>query len=380
MQHYSPTLCDVDHICVILRTYYVCVQPPTLLTFISLPLVRLNRVPVFRSKLRLLSDRVLGRKMPRISGGARNRGQSDCEGVAVARPMRKQKGEAREIHKNSLHHTAIGLLSLLSPVPGRAQNIINTVAGGGKVGGPALAADIAGPSGVVKDSKGNSYITGAGLYVFKVNPASDLSVYAGTGFGGIQGVGGPATSATLQGPAALALDSRDNLFIADSLSNHIWTVDASTGILTNVAGNATADNPLGGFGGDGGKATRAQLNTPQGVAVAANGTVYIADQANNRIRRVKNGIITTFAGDGTVCADPTTPCGDGGKATNAHLNTPLGVAVDGSGNVFIADAGDQRIRRVDHTSNIITTVAGNGAGCVDPTQLAVMAASLRWPN
>jgi sugar lactone lactonase YvrE len=262
--------------------------------------------------------------------------------------------------------------SLLLPFPALAQvpsggNIINTVVGGGNPSGPAVSADLGDPTGVTKDSLGNIYIaaTNAG-YVFKVNPSGNLSVYAGQGWHGFGGVGGPASSAVLGGPNGIALDSARDLFIADS-SNHVWVIRGSTGKLLNFAGNSTFQNPYGGYSGDGGPATQAQLNTPEGVTVGSNQSVFIADTFNDAIRVVKQGIINTYAGNGAPCSNPTAnpACGDGGPALSANLTEPWGVAADAFGNLFIADSADNRIRRVD-ANGIITTVAGDGEACVLP--------------
>jgi hypothetical protein len=272
------------------------------------------------------------------------------------------------IRQHSIWVSVVALSSLL-PLLGSAQNTITTVAGGGTVGRHPLSADIARPSGVVKDARGNVYITGIPeQYVLKIDASGNLTVFAGTGYGGIGGAGGQATKAVLDGPAGLGLDKDGNLFIADSGANHVWVVNASTGILNNVAGNTTAANDFGGYSGDSGPAVNAQLNGPGAVAVDSKRDVFIADTLNNVIRMVNTkGIISTFAGSGTPCANPTTPCGDGGAARQAKLNNPSGVALDAAGNVFIADFVDNRIRRVDRKTKIITTVAGNGTPCSPPT-------------
>ncbi len=169
-----------------------------------------------------------------------------------------------------------------------------------------------------------------------------------------------ATSANLDQPASIVLDGAGNLYIADSAHNRIRKVSvpvapATAGIISTIAG--TGD---GAYAGDGGAATSASLNTPSGLAIDGAGSLYIADSLNNRIRKVDaaTGIISTVAGSG----DPGSPTqvGDGGLATEANLNQPQGVTVDPDGNLFIADTGNQRIRRVDAISGIITTVAGNG--------------------
>ena len=178
----------------------------------------------------------------------------------------------------------------------------------------------------------------------------------GTPTPGFCGDGGPATSACLNFVTGVAADASGNVFIADFDNHRIRRVDAVTGIITTVAGGG---DPTLGFCGDGGPATDACLNNPTGVAVDASGNVFIADFGNHRIRRVDavTGMITTVAGGGMP-----TPgfCGDGGRATSACLNTPTGVAVDAAGNLSIADRVNHRIRRVDATTGMITTVAGKG--------------------
>lgn len=182
-----------------------------------------------------------------------------------------------------------------------------------------------------------------------------IDAYAGTGGTGSTGDGGLATAATFSSPRGIGIDSSDNVYVADSANKKIRKITVSTGIITTVAGNGTA-----GFLGDGGLATAARLNAPSDVAVAANGDMYIADTGNSRIRKVTavTGIITTFAGTGTVGN-----IGDGGLATAARLSTPTNVLINGN-NLYIYNTGttaNTRIRVVDLTSNIITLVAGGGA-------------------
>ncbi len=162
--------------------------------------------------------------------------------------------------------------------------------------------------------------------------------------------GGPAAEAALTGPKGIATDGKGNFYIADSMGSRVRKVDAN-GIITTVAGTGVA-----GFSGDGGPAVAAGISNPLDVAVDGKGNLYIADGHNGRIRRVdENGIITTVAGDGSCCDTK-----DGVAATASRLNYPSGIAVDGAGNLYIADTRSNRIRKVGQDS-VISTVAGNGA-------------------
>ena len=173
---------------------------------------------------------------------------------------------------------------------------------------------------------------------------------AGNGQVGFSGDGGPATQAAIGYTEGIAVDASGNFYTTQYLVNRVRKV--ANGIINTVAGNGTA-----GFGGDGGPATAAQLNSPVGIALDSRGNLFIADEFNNRIRRVdaRTGIITTVAGDGTTVFK-----GDGGPATQASLLDPTAVAFDSSDNMFIADLGHERMRRVDALSQTISTVAGNG--------------------
>jgi len=225
-------------------------------------------------------------------------------------------------------------------------------------GGPATTAQLRLPDGVTVDSAGNLYIADKeNNRIRKITNAGIISTVAGNGTRGFSGDGGPATAAQLYNPTGVAIDSAGNLYIADPVVDRIRKV-TTTGIISTVAGNRTR-----GFSGDGGLATAAQLFLPTGVAVDSAGNLYIADEGNvaigdsgsQRIHKVTTaGIISTVAGNGTRGFS-----GDGGLATAAQLNFPSGVAVDSAGNLYIADKGNKRIRRVT-TAGIISTVAGNG--------------------
>lgn len=234
---------------------------------------------------------------------------------------------------------------------------ITTYAGGGiGDGGPASSARVSAPSGVAVDSSGNLFIADSfHNRIRKVDTSGTITTVAGNGKQGYLGDGGSATSASLNNPRGIAVDSAGNLFIADTGNNRVRSVDAA-GTITTFAGggNPILVGPLS-YLGDGGQAARANLLDPHGVAVDTTGNLFIADSANSRIRKVNTlGIITTLAGNGTYGYS-----GDGGLALLAQVNYPGGIATDSAGNVFIADSGNNRVRKVN-TSGTITTVAGNG--------------------
>jgi len=229
-----------------------------------------------------------------------------------------------------------------------SNGVITTVAGNGTQGfggdnGPATSAQLNSPSAVAVDSAGNFYI--AEPYNNRIRRVSNgvITTVAGNS---LSGDNGPATSAQLYSPQGVAVDSAGNLYVADPGNNRIRKV--SNGVITTVAGNGTP-----GFSGDNGPATSAQLNRPQGVAVDSAGNVYIADRNNNRIREVSNGVITTVAGNGTYFC-----CGDDGPATSGQLRHPSGIAVDSAGDLYIADTYNNRVRKV--SNGVITTFAGSG--------------------
>lgn len=235
------------------------------------------------------------------------------------------------------------------------NGIITTVAGNGQHdfggdGGRATAAALDWPASVTTDSAGNLYIADQhNNRIRRVDRDGMITTFAGNGQHSFGGNGGRATAAALDYPSGLALDAAGNLYIADQHNSQVRVV-RSGGIIEAFAGAGAAS-----FGGDGGPASRAALDWPTGLAVDAQGTVYITDQFNGRIRRVdRNGTITTYAGDGR-----STFAGDGGPAGRASLNHPADIALDAAGNLYIADQKNHRIRRVS-PDGIITTVAGTG--------------------
>ncbi len=234
-----------------------------------------------------------------------------------------------------------------------SNGVITVVAGNGTWGasgdgGPATSAKLSSALGVAVDYAGDVYV--ADSYSQRIREVSNgvITTVAGTGAGGFGGDNGPATSAIFNFPVGVAVDSAGNLYIADQSNQRIRKV--SNGVITTVAGTGA-----GGFGGDGGPATGAQLSAPGAVAVDAAGKLYIVD--GGRIREVSNGLITTVAGM-PYSQDPPGFGGDNGPATSAIFNFPVGVAVDSAGNLYIADQSNQRIRKV--SNGVITTIAGNG--------------------
>lgn len=221
------------------------------------------------------------------------------------------------------------------------------------------------PGGVAFDSAGDLFIADTNdNEILEVNVTGVLSVVAGTGQQGFAGDGGAATSAQLDSPLGVAVDSNNNIYIADTHNNRIREV--VNGAMNTIAGTGAA-----GFAGDGGAATAAQLDYPAAVAVDSKFNVYIADQNNNRIREIVGGAINTVAGNGQQAYS-----GDGGLATQAALDQPGGVAVDAGFNIYIADTNNDRVRLVTFTTGIITTIVGtgtagyNGDGAGTSTELA----------
>ncbi len=245
----------------------------------------------------------------------------------------------------------ICLVGILAP---SGAQIITTFAGNntytyGGDGGPASVARMNRPYGVAIDPTGNVYIADASNNRIRmVSLSGIITTFAGNGFIGYSGDGGPATAASLKYPMGVAADASGNVFVADYSNNCIRKIN-SAGIITTLAGTTVA-----GYSGDGLAATLAKLNQPSGVAVDGSGNVFIADQANERIRMINSsGIISTIAGNGIAGFT-----GDGGVATAGRLNMPTGVAVDGSGNIIIADQMNGRIRKVN-TSGMISTIGGS---------------------
>jgi hypothetical protein len=240
--------------------------------------------------------------------------------------------------------------------------VITTVAGTGNSsfcgdGGPATSACLKRPTGVAVDNVGNLFIADNGNHrIRKVDTSGKITTYAGNGSNTFCGDGQPATLACLNTPTGVAVDTKGNVYVADGYSCRVRKILASNHTITTLAGNGAI-----GSTGDGGPAIFSELNNPTGVAVDASGNVYIAEENGHRVRQVNPaGTISTLAGTGNP-----TFCGDGGAASGACLRHPYGVAADGSGNVFIADSGNLRVRKVAAGTRKISTVAGGGSGLGD---------------
>ena len=255
-----------------------------------------------------------------------------------------------------------------SPTGDATSYTITTVAGTDAAsgdGGPATEALLTFPYGAAFDNQGNLYIADAENHrVRKVDADSGaITTFAGTGEEGFSGDGGPATEAKLDWPSGVAVDSGGNVYIADQENERIRKVDTE-GIISTFAGS-------GDYGYEGGEdgipATEAKLNWPTGVAVGPNDHVYIADSYSNLVREVDTeGFVYTIAGMGRVFGFFEEPdeddIGDGGPATEARLDYPIGLAVDADGNVYVADRGQHRVRKLTRmgTQYYITTIAGTG--------------------
>ncbi len=232
-------------------------------------------------------------------------------------------------------------------------------------GGPAVDAQLSAPTGIALDGKGDLLIADPGDDEIRmVNPKGVISRFAGMGGDCVDvsacGDGGPATSAQLTSPDGVTVEKGGNVYIADTGDDEIRKV-AKDGTITTVAGDGSQCTAAPACG-DGQGATSAQLNYPEAVAVDAAGHLFIADNGDNEIREVIHGKVARFAGTGAACAAAPS-CGDGGPATRAMLYLPAGLAVDGVGNVYIADWGDNEVRVVSKNGTI-SRLAGNGSQCM----------------
>jgi sugar lactone lactonase YvrE len=260
-----------------------------------------------------------------------------------------------------------GSTGLISTVAG------NGIPGVGANGVPATSTSLSSPAGLAIDGAGNLYIADSGNGAIRRVDATTgvMTTVAGElGNLGYSGDNGPATAATLSLPEGLAFDAAGNLYIADSGNQVVREVNALTGIITTIAGTGTA-----GYNGDGILAVKAQMNGPWNVAVGADGSLYIADLSNNRVRKVSGGVITTVAGNGSLGFS-----GDLGPATVAELNAPIAVTLDPAGDLYIADSGNNRVREVSASTGKISTITGDSSEAFAGDGGPANAASLNGPS
>jgi uncharacterized protein (TIGR03437 family) len=303
-----------------------------------------------------------------------------------------------------ISHLSPGVwFACLFPVCALAQQYtVTTIAGDGTAGfvdGAAASAEFSGPAAIAVGSDGKIYISDSANHRIRMLSNGTVSTFAGNGTAGYTGDNATATSAELNKPAGIALDSSGNLYIADTGNNVIRKVDTS-GKITTVVGNS-----LAGYYGDTGAATAAEVNGPLALAFDPSGNYSISDTGNNVIRKIASLNITSTAGSGSMVGRLSHPwgiafdssgvlyivdngnnriakytgtgtnpltnfagnqttgfSGDGGPAASAQLSGPTGIAVDSAGNVYIDDSNNGRIRRIS-TSGVITTIAGNRGGC-----------------
>lgn len=289
--------------------------------------------------------------------GTGSPGYSGDGGPATAAKVQSGKGVA--VASNGDVYIACAQDNVIRKVDA-LTGVITTVAGTGAPGssgdgGQATSAQLSSPQDVIVASNGDLYIADTGNNkVRKVAAATGaITTYAGTGAPGSTGDGGAATSAKLQSPAGVSIASNGDLYIADQGNNEVRKVAAATGVITRYAGTGSP-----GSSGDGGAATSASLQSPYDVAIASNGDLYIADTGNNKIRKVTGatGVITTHAGTGSPGLS-----GDGGPATSAKLQQPESVALASNGDLYFADTGNNAIRMVAAATGVIARVAGTGS-------------------
>jgi len=307
----------------------------------------------------------------RVAGTVGVGGYSGVGGPATAAVIQNPESVALDTFGNL--YIADGDNDVIQKVD--RMGIITTIAGNGwrgysGDGGPATNATLNSPTGLSLDLTGNIYFADYGNHVVRmINAAGIILTIAGNGMIGDTGNGGAATMAQLNGPIATAIDDEGNLYISDQNADVVRKV-SSSGIISTVAGTG-----LFGYYGDGGAATNAQLFGIYGIAVDDKGNLFIADSHNNVIRKVDTfGIITTIAGN----VGGGGYSGDGGPATAAQLNTPFSIGINNLG-MYMADFNNNVIRKID-TSGIISTVAGDGVrGYTGDGGLAIYA-ELTYPG
>ena len=262
--------------------------------------------------------------------------------------------------------------------PLSAAPTISTFAGNGKQGfsgdgAPAISAELHGPTGIVRGPDGALYICDTdNQAIRKVAVDGTISTVAGTGKRGYSGDGGPATKAELNEPYEVRFDKAGNLFFVERLNHLVRRVDTKTGVISTFAGTGKP-----GFSGDGGPATRASFKEPHSIQFAPDGSLYVCDVANNRIRRIDGGtgIVTTVAGNGQK--KPTT---DGAKFAGAALSGPRALDFDSAGNLWVALREGNAVYKLDLASGIAHRIAGTGKKGFTGDGGPALAATLSGPK
>ena len=239
--------------------------------------------------------------------------------------------------------------------------------------GPALATPLRIPAGIAYDSSGNLYFAEPGSHVVrKVDGTGALTTVAGTGVQGFSGDGGSAKLAQLDSPLAVAVDPTGNILIADAHNHRIRKIDAASGTISTVVGTG-----VGGLSPDGSVGVATAIDLPSALALSSTGDLYFGDARRHVVRRLSRitGVVVTVAGDGREGWS-----GDGGQATRASIDSPRGIALDAADNLYLSDTRNQRVRRVDHTTGVIRTVAGNGVSGLKGDGGGATSASLALPR
>ena len=282
--------------------------------------------------------------------GNGNGGYSGDDGPALSSTLNSPDSISFDISGNMyIADTSNGVIRKVDAI----TQVVTTIAGAGAGvdGDPAISASLSTPCSLTIDTSGNIYISEFSYYkIRRIDASGIITTIAGTGTIGYSGDNGPATSATIGNINCIFLDSSRNLYMTDSVYHVIRKIDAS-GVITTIAGTGEY-----GFSGDNSSATSAQLNSPYALTTDMSGNIYIADTYNYRIRKVDtSGNITTIAGTGTPGYS-----GDNGPASSALIGFINSISIDNSGNLYILDYGNNVIRRIDSTTQLITTIAGNG--------------------
>ncbi len=305
----------------------------------------------FRSRVQIANW--VAAEMPDGGGSVSTVPAAGAAGAAAPGPVGARRLSPRHGLLGALVLVALvlGYVGLTAPSATEVQ-VVNVAGTGERAfsgdGGRASASALVRPLALAIGPAEEIYIA-EGNRIRIVTRDGRISTFAGTGTAGTAGTRGPAAQAQLNVPQGVAVDSAGNVYIADTLNNRVMRVD-SDGTITAVAGDGEA-----GYSGDGKAGPLARLNLPTGLAIGFGDTLFIADTGNNVVRRLAaDGTIATFAGTGEAGYR-----GDAGRASDAVLHAPAGLAFDSEGNLYIADTLNQRVRRVD-VNDQIETVAGTG--------------------